>query len=493
MDSSLQQLFQLESNLSQAQEFLGSSTTNQTSLLSSHLEKLTTNSTSTQGLNDLNYQDVKELLTQKGSFDLSLCCSACNQSIYENDSMAQNQQPKQILQKCCLDYLNSTKTPDDLEITFWWFLINNFSNCISTLPNYTRFMITNGIPASLRDRIWGVLTFSNDSQGTVDEYLLNLYESLNKDISPDIRIITKDVERTYPFLSIFQKSETKLKISKILNAFSIYDSDMGYCQGLQFIVSPIFFHFENDFKTFNSLIKFFEINKLRYLYDSKMSGLQKWFNQFEKILSLELPSLYKHFIELGIDLKIFLSQWFLSFYSITIPFQFLIRVFDIMMFEGVKPTLLRIGICILSKNLNLLMQINDSELIYQHLLSEMCWGVFGNNLEGFIMELMNLDLKNFIEEEEEDQEQEEEEVDSTTILSKVLNNLSFKSDSNSSSSSLNESIFSNDSKITNNTSTTNTTSTTTTDLELIEKLYKLCLSNDINDPILNKVKDRLYG
>ncbi|ODQ62449.1 hypothetical protein WICANDRAFT_76617 [Wickerhamomyces anomalus NRRL Y-366-8] len=501
MDSTtFQQLLELESNLSKAQQFLN--TSNQTALLLSHLENLNNHSTAHTGFDGVEIKDIESLLQQTGSFDLAISCSSCNQLIYENDECAKNQIHKDNLQPCCMKMLKNLKQDDELEITFWWFFINNFSNCILTLPNYTRFMLTNGIPTSLRDRIWGLLTFSNNSKGENDEYLLNLYESLNKDISPDIRIITKDVNRTYPQLSMFTEFETKSKFEKILNAYSIFDSDMGYCQGLQFIVAPMLFHFDkDDFKTFNSLVKFFEINKLRNIYDNQMSGLNLWFYQFEEIFKHELPELSTYLIDtLNVDLKVFLSQWFLSFYSITIPFNFLIRVFDIMFLEGVKETLLRVGIVILSKNSKLLQSIDESELVYQHLLSENCWGVFQNNVDSFINEIMNLNIEQYTEENlqqlstnySQSTTKEEQDISPNSFISKMFTNLKYNAESILSSpidsiSSSKSSLFS-----INSESESSNTSIFESDFDLVESLYKMCLEKGLDGPILDKVKDRLY-
>jgi hypothetical protein len=183
-----------------------------------------------------------------------------------------------------------------------------------------------------------------------------------------------------------------------LNAFSVYNFEIGYCQGLQFIVAPLLFHFQQDdeIKTFNSLINMFEINSfLRKMYDDEMTGVNVFLYKFERIFKKHNPSLHAHFKSLNLDLKIFLSQWFLSFFSVTMPFHFSVRMFDVLLFEGVESTLLRVGLTILDKNENLLMQIDNSELIYQHLLSENCWGVFGNNCDKFISNVVNLSPADF--------------------------------------------------------------------------------------------------
>lgn len=516
-DAAFQQLLGLEANLQKAQTFLVTkdSVVPQTSLLQSHLELLTVSSQTNSS--SITIEEVESLFARDTPADLTLTCIKCHHNLYSSDEDAVEGKHSEQLQPCCRS-VKEFKF-NEMEISFWWFLINSYSQCILTLPNYTRFMIGNyGIPTKLRDRVWGVLTQASNSSGEVDDYLQTLYESLNKDISPDFKIITNDVNRTYPELSMFNEYSIKVKFEKVLNGYSIFDSDMGYCQGLQFIVAPLLFHYEGDeLKTFNSLVKLFEINKLRSIYNNEMSDLNLWFFQFEQILSKNSPQLHEHFINLAIDFKLFLSQWFLSFYSITMPFNFLVRMFDLMLFEGVQPTLLRVGLVILQTNEKLLSTIDDPELIYQHLLSENCWGCFANNVESFMQNILELPVNDFSTDHLKLLGDEyNSKVDSTQVaknksmFEKLVNTLSNLKNSTtesilSNSSKDDDSIKSNSifSTNLNNLSTLsfNTIpsvaakdkSEITEDVELLAKMYQLCLEKGISqdEPVLNKVRDRL--
>lgn len=495
-ENTLTQLLELETKFAEAQSMLGDGGV-QTQLLMAHLEILSANSTGTSG-SELTLEQVADLITESGSFNLALTCSTCHQSLFEDDECAALGKLKDNLEPCCGKMLSTYKDCSELEIAFWWFCLSSPSNCILTMPNYTRFMLTNGVPPALRDRLWGVLTQSANANGEVDEYMQTLYGSLNKDLCPDIGIIFKDVSRTFPELSMFNEYDMKVKFERILNAYSIFDSDMGYCQGLQFIVAPMLFHFKHELKTFNALVRLFEMNRLRTIYDNEMSGLNLWFYQFSHILESELPELGQHFKKLDIDMNIFLSQWFLSFYSITIPFNFLVRMFDVALFEGVKETLLRVGIVILSQNAKLLCTIDEPELIYQHLLSENCWGVFQNDVDCFINSVTQLNVSNFTSEHLSSLEEQHKNTEKTHTSNKSVFNkfiATFKSTAESvlsaptstssaaSSEVHRESLFSN---------ANSSTFSFNEDYELVENLYKLCLEKGINDPLLEKVKDRLY-
>lgn len=494
--SSLPELLQLEKSLEEAHGLVSS--TEQTSLLLSHFELISSQVSSPSC--EVSAEEIEKLLQSDGDFNLAQSCNKCHQKLFYNDECASKGELQVDLQPCCYESVERYKHAVSLDVSFWWFLLNSFPCCVMTLPNYTRLMLTHGIPPALRSRIWGLFTLAGNAQDTTDNYMENLYHSLNKDVSPDISIIVKDVNRTFPEISMFAEYSTKTKFENILNAYSIFDSDMGYCQGLQFIVAPLLFHFKDDLKTFNALVKIFELNKLRPIYDHEMSGLHLWFFQFDKIFETEVPELYAHFKDLNIDIQMFLAQWFLSFFSITIPFSFLIRMFDVLLLEGVKSTLFRVGITVLSKNTDLLKTIQDSELIYQHLLSENCWGIFQQDVDLFIDSVMSLPVNHYSSEHLSTLE----DVFSKIESKKPKSNRSFMKKMLSSFKTTAESVFSSSSSddasstksscmIYSNPSHSISQLSIQDDYDLVQSLYKLCLDKGIEDPILERVKMRLYG
>lgn len=491
----LADLLQLETNLAHAAVMLD--TERQPSLLVSHLERFgVQGGASSHG--EISTDEIKQLLELDGVFNLSLSCAECNQTLFYDDDCAASGSLKEGLQSCCHTTLDHSRKSSDLDISFWWFFLNSFSRCILTLPNYTRLMLTNGVPPQLRNRVWGVATHSADAQGVADCYMKTLYESLNKDVSPDISIIAKDVNRTFPHLSMFTSYETKVHFENILNSYSIFDSDMGYCQGVQFIVAPMLFHFQDELKAFNALVKLFEVNNLRTIYDTEMSGLNLWFYQFEKIMELELPELHNHFIELDIDMNMFLAQWFLSFHSITMPFNFLMRMFDVLLMEGAKETLIRVGITLLSKNGKLLQSIDDQELIYQHLLSENCWGILQGDVDGFFSSVMSLTVDNFTQDHLNGLEEQFENLDkkkhsNKSFFNKFLKNFRSTAESVLSSSMEQTSASHSRSTMFSSANSSQISMHNEADFELVEGLYKLCLEKGVDDPLLSRLKDRLYA
>ncbi|KAH3683866.1 hypothetical protein WICPIJ_005165 [Wickerhamomyces pijperi] len=402
----LQQLLELEANLTKVSALEAKEDSNQTELLLAHLDKITSqndvnspikSSTSSDELpidaQVISADEIQTKFKEQGS--LSWSCDQCHESLFVSEDDARDLAAKSDSKDCCLETLQKYKSTelDSLELSFWWFFINNFSNCVLTLPNYTRFMITKGVPNSLRSIVWTKIL---QIETTEHDYYERLYRSLNMDVSSELKIIENDVRRSIPGLTNVTNDSQKQKIVSVLNAFSIYESHIGYCQGLQFLVSPFFSQFNDEIDCFKALIQLFQVNhNLSGIYDHSMSGLNLWFYQFEEIFNDQFPTLSSHFQHLNIDLKMFLSQWFVSLFAVTIPVSFLPRLLDVVLMEGLQSTIFRTSLLLLKENEELLLSIDDDELVMKHFLSDMCWCVFHNDESEFTSKLMDMSVCKF--------------------------------------------------------------------------------------------------
>ena len=52
-------------------------------------------------------------------------------------------------------------------------------------------------------------------------------------------MIEWDIKRTYVAHEFFQNDKGRDALQKISKAYSVYDSEVGYCQGLSFIVAVL--------------------------------------------------------------------------------------------------------------------------------------------------------------------------------------------------------------------------------------------------------------
>lgn len=71
--------------------------------------------------------------------------------------------------------------------------------------------------------------------------LETVYQQLCTEKSPHERIIQRDLARTFPRIDMFKQEngQGQSQMKRILEAYSLYDPDVGYCQGLAFLVGPL--------------------------------------------------------------------------------------------------------------------------------------------------------------------------------------------------------------------------------------------------------------
>merc|ERR1719410_2988100 len=126
------------------------------------------------------------------------------------------------------------------------------------------------------------------------------------------------------------------------NAFAIF------CHLMKRDLSPIYFINAQYNNTNNGFIPYAycgggRISKtgcigygLRDLYLPSLPGLIISLLQFEKLIKLYLPKLYIHFVDHGIEVQNYASEWFLSLFSYILPLKINLRLIDIFIIDGWK-------------------------------------------------------------------------------------------------------------------------------------------------------------
>ena len=126
-------------------------------------------------------------------------------------------------------------------------------------------------------------------------------------------------------------------LRRVLRAYSAYDREVGYCQGMNFIAA-MFLTFLTEEEAFWLLVVVMneEPYKLRELFGEDMAGTHEVLYISEKLLAQFLPQLAQHFEEEGVHVSMFVTQWLLTVYTSTFPFELVARVWDSFLVEGWK-------------------------------------------------------------------------------------------------------------------------------------------------------------
>lgn len=145
--------------------------------------------------------------------------------------------------------------------------------------------------------------------------------------------IMKDLARTFPKCPQFQEQQGQTHLKRVLLAFSRYDSNLGYVQGMNFIVGSILYHANEEiaFWIFVSLIEEFE---LRDIYEPLLPGLYKHCFVIEKLIESNLPELYKHFNDHNIMAEMYATDWILCLFSNIIPLPLIGDFYDLFITQG---------------------------------------------------------------------------------------------------------------------------------------------------------------
>lgn len=103
------------------------------------------------------------------------------------------------------------------------------------LPQLVRI----GIPEALRGKIWQKLANVENKVEMTDRYRVLLTKETKCET-----VIQRDIHRTFPAHKFFRETggtgqDSLFKVSK---AYAVYDSEVGYCQGLSFVAASLLLH-----------------------------------------------------------------------------------------------------------------------------------------------------------------------------------------------------------------------------------------------------------
>ena len=136
------------------------------------------------------------------------------------------------------------------ELEFYMALVRDPQQTAARLPTLLSNKIQKGIPPPLRGVVWQSMSGARDSG------LEAMFERFSGESSPYEGLIGKDLGRSFPGVDMFRdpEGEGQRMLGRVLKCFSLYDTKIGYCQGLAFLVGPLLMHM-GDKQAFCVLVK----------------------------------------------------------------------------------------------------------------------------------------------------------------------------------------------------------------------------------------------
>ncbi|RCI02313.1 GTPase-activating protein [Rhizopus stolonifer] len=230
------------------------------------------------------------------------------------------------------------------KVDFWSMVIDDFGKLIETqMDDMRQHLAKGGMPSPIRGLLWQIIAKSRDSR----QALFN-----------------------------------------VAKAYSIFDQEVGYCQGLAFIIGCLLLHMSEE-NAFCVLIKLMGKYGLRGHFTPRMEVLHQQLYQFDHVCQQKLPVIHRHMENEGVTPSMYASQWFITLFAYRCPIEMVFRVIDLLLVEGTQ-VLIQIGLALLVRNQEKILKLHFETLI--DFLCNGVFSVFGDDGDRFVQDTYRVDL-----------------------------------------------------------------------------------------------------
>ncbi|XP_011004123.1 PREDICTED: TBC1 domain family member 8B-like isoform X1 [Populus euphratica] len=216
------------------------------------------------------------------------------------------------------------------------------------------FLVRGGVPKDLRGEVWQA--FVGVKTRRVERYYEGLLaEESNTDESKEHnnsnaaprkwkKQIEKDLPRTFPgHPALDERGRDSLR--RVLVAYARHNPSVGYCQAMNFFAGLLLLLMpeENAFWTLVGILDdYFDGYYTEEMIESQVDQLV-----FEELIREKFPKLVNHLDYLGVQVAWISGPWFLSIFINMLPWESVLRVWDVLLFEGNRVMLFQTALALM--------------------------------------------------------------------------------------------------------------------------------------------------
>ncbi|CAG8277134.1 unnamed protein product [Penicillium nalgiovense] len=176
------------------------------------------------------------------------------------------------------------------------------------------------------------------------------------------KTIRRDLGARTSYAKYFVSQGSQEGLFGLCKAYALYDTGVGYAQGMNFIAMPLLFNMD-EVDAFAMMVKLMNKYSLRDMFIQDMPGLHRSLYQFERLLEDLEPALYCHLRRRGVPPQLYATQWFLTLFAYRFPLQLVLRIYDLIFEEGLETTILKFGVAIMRRNADALLEMKDMSVL----------------------------------------------------------------------------------------------------------------------------------
>ncbi|KAI8332655.1 rab-GTPase-TBC domain-containing protein [Chlamydoabsidia padenii] len=261
--------------------------------------------------------------------------------------------------------------PGEYDWDFWKSMVLHSDKVITTEGLALKHHISMGIPDRLRGSLWQLMAKSKNQAGDMEA----VYWELLKRTSPHEKLIQHDLDTFFPMTKFFpfqtdtydnngniKHSQQYQSLYHVLKVYSLFDQDVGYTQGLSFIVAVLLKQIPDEVSVFCLLVQLMGPFGLQSHLTDSTDTLQLHMYQFDHLLQMTLPELHRHVDALGIKPDMYASRWFATCFAYHCSPSLAVRVFDMILVEGAF-VMQRFTLALLKRNQQKIMDLGFESLL----------------------------------------------------------------------------------------------------------------------------------
>lgn len=245
---------------------------------------------------------------------------------------------------------------EDIDWEFWSKVISDFNGVAKSEPKILSYHIQRGIPPSLRGMIWQLFAKSKNVK------LEEQYMQLLKEESVYEKAIARDLPKA-SFINhdYFQLQDGQEALFNVVKAYSLYDTEVGYSQGLLHITGPLLLNMPEE-EAFCVLVQLMNKYNLRGHFLPQSDLISQRLYQLEGLVADNFPHIQRHFEAHGVRSNMYAYQWFSTLFAYKFPLDTVFRIYDMIFAEGIE-TLLRFSLALLEKNQATILSLEFDDLV----------------------------------------------------------------------------------------------------------------------------------